>query len=241
MSMIPEVKCRRCGQMYPATRSTCPSCGTRRVTQSGRTPAPTPGTVKGTASYERAETNTKWQMIFGMILVVAVVLAVIVMVSTNLAGKDAASGPNNQVMVPSTPVDQEPVVPTVDVAPTAPPTPTPKIESISIMFNNVASNLKYGFGDKDPQYPGYAPTLKFGSDKKEETTIHVVPVVLPATIGVPVEAINWTSDDPDVLEVVKDENGEADITILGTKNGGVVITCEIYGVETKMRVYCVNS
>ena len=68
MSVIPEVKCRRCGQSFSALRSRCPNCGTRRVAQSGRTPAATPGTVKGTAAYERAEANTKWQMIFGLIL-----------------------------------------------------------------------------------------------------------------------------------------------------------------------------
>ena len=88
MGMIPEVKCRRCGETFSSLRSRCPNCGTRRVAQSTRTPGTTPGTVRGTASYERAETNTKWQMIFGLILVVAVILAVIVMVSTSLDGAD---------------------------------------------------------------------------------------------------------------------------------------------------------
>ena len=59
MPMIPEVKCRRCGETFSSLRSRCPNCGTRRVAQSGRTPGPTPGTVRGTAAYERAETNTK--------------------------------------------------------------------------------------------------------------------------------------------------------------------------------------
>ena len=91
MSMIPEVKCRRCGATFSSMRSRCPNCGTRRVAQSGRAPSTTPGTVKGTASYERAETNTKWQMIFGLILVVAVILAVVVMVSTSLDGSDSSN------------------------------------------------------------------------------------------------------------------------------------------------------
>lgn len=87
MSLIPEVKCRRCGETFSSLRSRCPNCGTRRVSQSTRTPGATPGTVKGTASYDRAAANTRWQMIFGLILVVAVILAVIVMVSTSLNGK----------------------------------------------------------------------------------------------------------------------------------------------------------
>ena len=114
MSVIPQVKCRRCGESFSALRSRCPNCGTRRVSQSGRTPAPTPSTVKGTAAYERAETNTRWQMIFGLILVVAVILAVIVMVSTSLSGLDnqGGKGSNNNIV--------------------ATPTPTPTVEGINI-------------------------------------------------------------------------------------------------------------
>ena len=29
MSMIPEVKCRRCGATFSSMRSRCPNCGTR--------------------------------------------------------------------------------------------------------------------------------------------------------------------------------------------------------------------
>ena len=100
MSMIPQVKCRRCGATFSALRSSCPNCGTRRVTQCGRTPGATPGTVKGTASYERAETNTKWQMIFGLILVVAVILAVIVMVTTSLKSPNGIPGSKERHRLP---------------------------------------------------------------------------------------------------------------------------------------------
>ena len=129
MSMIPEVKCRRCGATFSSMRSRCPNCGTRRVAQSGRAPSTTPGTVKGTASYERAETNTKWQMIFGLILVVAVILAVIVMVSTSLDGSDSSN--KSTAMTPPVVTDY---VPIIEAAPTASPTPTPTVESIKIFF-----------------------------------------------------------------------------------------------------------
>ena len=129
MSMIPEVNCRRCGATFSSMRSRCPNCGTRRVAQSGRAPSTTPGTVKGTASYERAETNTKWQMIFGLILVVAVILAVIVMVSTSLDGSDSSN--KSTAMTPPVVTDY---VPIIEAAPTASPTPTPTVESIKIFF-----------------------------------------------------------------------------------------------------------
>ena len=109
MSLIPEVKCRRCGESFSSLRSRCPNCGTRRVSQSGRTPAATPGTVRGTEAYERAAVNTKWQLIFGLILVVAVILAVIVMVSTGLNGADAPAAK-------------------------ATPTPPPNVEKISFQY-----------------------------------------------------------------------------------------------------------
>ena len=132
MSVIPEVKCRRCGESFSVLRSRCPNCGTRRVTQSSRTPATTPGTVKGTAAYERAETNTRWQLIFGLILIIAVILAVIVMVSTSSAGLD--SGRTNSKTTPP-PVTTAAVVsaaPTVEAPPTPTPTPTPVVEAINI-------------------------------------------------------------------------------------------------------------
>ena len=158
MSVIPEVKCRRCGESFSALRSRCPNCGTRRVAQSSRTPAASSSTVKGTASYERAETNTRWQMIFGLILVAAVILAVIVMVSTSLNGLDNANakGKKNTVTTP-TPVIES-VAPTVEAAPTPTPTPTPTVESIDIQC--------------------------FGNDGKEEFTMHMgeAPVTLTAYV-----------------------------------------------------------
>ena len=215
MSVIPEVKCRRCGEVFSSLRSRCPNCGTRRVAQSGRTPGPTPATVKGTASYERAETNTKWQIIFGLILVAAVILAVIVMVSTSLEGADIESSTAN-LMTP--PVISN-YIPEIEAAPTPPPTPTPTVESIRIMF--------------------------FEQEKETEFLMHLgdeaVPLtaqVLPLTIqGV---KVNWSVNNEEILRVTSTGDLSCEVEILGTIPGGVKLTAECLGVEKTITVYCVE-
>ncbi len=216
MSVIPEVKCRRCGESFSALRSRCPNCGTRRVTQSTRTPGATPSTVKGTASYERAETNTKWQIIFGLILVVAVILAVIVMVSSSLNGLDNGT---TSTRTTTPPVTEAP--PTIDLPPTPSPTPTPTVESIKVFnFNN---EIKTDF------------TMHMGDP----------PVSLKAT-AYPVEQFTnakftWKSSDESLLKVtVGEDSSECKCEILGTRNGGVSLTVTCNGTDFSLTVYLVN-
>ena len=213
MSMIPEVKCRRCGATFSSMRSRCPNCGTRRVAQSGRAPSTTPGTVKGTASYERAETNTKWQMIFGLILVVAVILAVVVMVSTSLDGSDSSS--KSTAITP--PVVTE-YVPIIEAAPTAEPTPTPTVESIKIFF--------YTDEKKDDF------TMHVGE------SFDLTAQVLPLTIqGVKVE---WTSANTDCLTVTSKDDLNCTVECIGSIGGGVKLTASCLGVEKTITVYCLE-
>lgn len=215
MSMIPEVKCRRCGETFSSLRSRCPNCGTRRVAQSGRSPGATPGTVRGTVAYERAETNTKWQMIFGLILVVAVVLAVVVMVTTSLAGSDAASS-----VVAITPPVITDYIPAVEAAPTPPPTPTPTVESIRIMYFETEMTEDF--------------TMKEG-----DAAIPLTAQVLPLTIsGV---KVNWSSANEEILKVTPTDDLACTVEILGTIGGGVKLTAECNGVEKTITVYCVAA
>ena len=206
MSLIPEVKCRRCGERFSSLRSRCPNCGTRRVTQSSRTPSATPGTVSGTASYERAGANTRWQMIFGLILVVAVILAVIVMVSTSLNGTDVSIKPNKPVTAPSPTPNNAPVV---EAVPTPTPTPPPTVEVLQIRYND---------------------------DEREEFTIspgEVVPInayVSPLTIT---DKVKWTSDDPDeeyfIITVDPDDGNKITVECLKYSETPLNIYAEIFG------------
>lgn len=214
MSMIPEVKCRRCGETFSSLRSRCPNCGIRRVTQSTRTPSPTPATVRGTAAYERAEANTKWQMIFGLILVVAVILAVIVMVSTSLDGAD-----NVQSKV-TAPIAVASNVPTIEAAPAAEPTPTPSLEKIEVKnYENVITDF----------------TMHLSNNE----VVKLTAVPYPMTVeGV---KFTWSVSDDSILQLTpSDDTQSCDVTIIGTIAGGVKLTVSAFGVEQTVTVYCVN-
>ena len=213
MPMIPEVKCRRCGEVFSSMRSRCPNCGTRRVTQSGRTPSPTPGTVKGTASYERAETNTKWQIIFGLILVAAVVLAVIVMVTTSLEGADV----KQQSTAITPPVVTE-YVPVIEEAPTPEPTPTPNVEGLRVMFYTTEIQNDFTIWVDDPI----------------DLTVQIMPMTLSGL------RVDWKSSNEDILKVEKTDEYAVHVECLD--NGSLPSSCKLTltcaGFEKELTVYC---
>jgi predicted nucleic acid-binding Zn-ribbon protein len=212
MSMIPEVKCRRCGETFSSMRSRCPNCGTRRVTQSSRTPSTTPGTVRGTASYERAETNTKWQLIFGLILVVAVILAVIVMVTTSLEGMDSAQQSNTQI----TPPVATAYVPEIESAPTPSPTPPPQVEGIRVMFYTTEIQNEF--------------TMRVG--EVLDLTAQVMPLTLEGA------KVTWTSANEDYLQIQSTGDLSATFTCVGDIAGGVKMTVSCGNFTKELTVYC---
>jgi predicted nucleic acid-binding Zn-ribbon protein len=215
MSLIPEVKCRRCGERFSSLRSRCPNCGTRRVTQSSRTPSATPGTVGGTASYERAASNTRWQMIFGLILVVAVILAVIVMVSTSLNGTDVSVNPKTPAAAPTAAPD----MPSAEPVPTPTPTPPPTVEVLQIRYN-------------DTDLTGKDFTMSPGE---------LVPInayVSPLTIT---DKVKWTSEDKDeeyfTITVDKDDGNKITIECLKYSETPLNFYAEIFGKKVECKIY----
>jgi len=216
MKIIPEVKCRRCGETFSSLRSRCPNCGIRRVSQSTRAPGTTPGTVKNTAAYERANANTKWQLLFGMILVVAVILAVIVMVSTSLNGTDSSvrATPNAPV------VESANVAPTAEVAPTPSPTPTPNVEKIVIRYHEQEKT-------EFLMHPG---------DEAVPLSAYITPMEISATV-------KWSVADDTILKinVDPDDGNKCTVECLDTINGGCKIYAELGGVKAECIVYCVKK
>jgi len=225
MSMIPEVTCRRCGQSFSALRTRCPNCGTRRVMQSGRTPSATPGTVKGTAAYDRAETNVRWQMIFGLILVVAVLLAVIVMVSTTLNGLDNQdTGTRRSRSTPTPAVATEDPSVYIETAPTPSPTPTPTVESIKLFFF-----------ERELTQEGGGFTMHMG-----EEPLTITARAFPADTFSDAR-FTWRVSDSSKLQLTPSADTKScECAILEAVSGGVTLTVSCYGFEYSIPVYLAN-
>ncbi|MBO6014109.1 MAG: hypothetical protein J6P48_01445 [Oscillospiraceae bacterium] len=216
MGILPEVKCRRCGESFSALRSRCPNCGTRRASQSTRTPSPTPSTVQGTEAYSRANTNSRWQLLFGLILVAAVILSVVVMVSTGLTAQDVQSA-KPSLSMPTVPESAA----LVETAPTPPPTPTPTIEALKVYFyTNDLTNSDF--------------TMRLSQG--EEGDIKLKASAFPLTIENP--RYNWSVDQDGIIELTPNEDGsECLIHQVGVLQTGVVITVECFGMEVTVRCH----
>ena len=91
MSVIPKITCRRCGREYAGLGSRCPYCGTGRSKSAERIPLRTSSENAGTPAAEHAAVNTKWQLLFGGILLIAVVAAVIVLITVSLNAEKNSS------------------------------------------------------------------------------------------------------------------------------------------------------
>ena len=185
MDLIPQVECRRCGTEYSSLQSRCPKCGARKMKQTQRAPGTTSGTVAGTYANDQAQVNTRWQMTFAAILVVAVILAMIVLISTSLnttpGGADVQQGnkPGHNVVV-----EETTPTPTPTVTPT--PTPMPEITGLEL------------------QYAGKKIT-EFTEAIGRETPLTLV--YYPMNVPVQAGDIVWSSDNESVCTVVGDQKG----------------------------------
>lgn len=142
MSVIPQTTCTRCHRKYSALLQSCPYCQTKKPREQKRTVAEADSAVAGTQAHERAAENLNWQMIFGTIIVVAILTAVIAIVSLGVRNDISASGSPGEesaavsgdgqtgedVMVATT------AVPTATPEPTPVPTVTPLVNSVGITY-----------------------------------------------------------------------------------------------------------
>ena len=151
----------------------------------------------------------------GLILVVAVILAVIVMVPTSLNDADV------QGQTKATPPVITNSLPSMEVPPTAPPTPTPNIEKVDIVFGDRTIETDF--------------LMHYQNDER----LTLKGVVYPLSIqGMKIE---WSCSDESILEITPSEDGSTcEVHIIGTIAGGVKLTASCLGVEKTLTVYCVD-
>ena len=222
MSFIPRVTCRRCGRQYSGLRGRCPYCGTRRVKQSDRVPATSAGADPATPAGERAASNSRWQLIFGGILLLAVILAVVVLVSISLNGSTAPGAVNTPVIPSMTPpAETQPII-------TQPPveTPSPQVDSVTIYVAGQSVDELDGQFAMNPDYNGPGNTQ----------TVSVA--IFPATVNA-AGYIEWSSSDPDVISVTPNEGGTT-CTLTQLGEGTIAITVTVFGVSDSVTVFALN-
>ena len=207
MSVIPKITCRRCGREYSGLRSRCPYCGTSRKKSAERIPLRTSSANAGTPAAEHAAVNTKWQLLFGGILLIAVVAAVIVLITVSLNAEKNSSAAVDPTP-PATVSSAAPVTtPTPTPTPTPTLTPTPSVTSVTITF----------LGSKRTEF-----AAKVGDEVQLSATVY------PTGTD---QTVTWSSKDESVAKV--SDKG----VVIGVGKGTTTITAECGGVKADCTVY----
>ena len=207
MSVIPKITCRRCGREYSGLRSRCPYCGTSRKKSAERIPLRTSSANAGTPAAEHAAVNTKWQLLFGGILLIAVVAAVIVLITVSLNAEKNSSAAVHPTP-PATVSSAAPVTtPTPTPTPAPTPTPTPSVTSVTITF----------LGSKRTEF-----AAKVGDEVQLSATVY------PTGTD---QTVTWSSKDESVAKV--SDKG----VVTGVGKGTTTITAECGGVKADCTVY----
>ncbi|MBR1496798.1 MAG: Ig-like domain-containing protein [Oscillospiraceae bacterium] len=176
MSFIPRVACRNCGTQFSALRMRCPNCGAAHVRRTSRS---APARASGNAA--PAAALSQWQMIFGGILVVAVIVAVIILITASLNPPATTVAPSETPALPSL----TPPLMTEEPEPTPTPEPTTAVSSITIHTS------------WDSATPVTDFTVRVGD------TVPLVADVYPTEARTTAK-VNWRSTDEGVCTVSSD-------------------------------------
>ena len=217
MNIIPKVECRRCGREFSGLRSRCPSCGTTRVRAGDTVPPITASEVPGTPAAQRAEVNTRWQTIFGLLLLACVVLAVVVLITISLADAKEINSSTAQNLPTQDILPEESFEPEATAAPveSAEPTETPSPADTTTATEIGSIKLTY-----------------YGSERTEFSeavgeTVPLEAVTYPDGMAGQVE---WASENESVA-IVRDGQ------VTGIGQGMTTITASIGDVVAKCTVY----
>lgn len=213
MGFIPEITCRHCGRKYSALHSRCPHCKSPRVKQTGRPSAAKAASPSAKAASASAaavnplRSDTKWQFIFGCILIALIIIAVIVLISFSLDSAEPVETPPIPTVAVSTPPPTTP-------PPTPSPEPTIPVTSVGIKF----------LGSPIKEF-----TLRVG-DAPIPLAADVYPVEAVTT-----SKLIWRSSNEEIVTV--DETGAVTAVGPGwaeviAECGGVAASCSVWVPES---------
>ena len=205
MSILHEITCQRCHRPYPALRSRCPYCGTRKPNDTPRSMPTTDSVDRSSQEHRRVKDSANLQMTIGAVLLLIVLVSVIAVTATTMQ-----SHLEEKETIEAAEVDVAATAPpTATPVPTPSPTPAPVANSVQITFQN--NNME-------------------GFMEETGTQIDLDCVIYPLDVEAEPE---WTSSDDSVATV--DENGVVTVTgtygdscVIYCTVGGVQAKCDVW-------------
>ncbi len=211
MARIPKVRCRGCGCEFSALRADCPQCGLRRTIGDTASKAPAPARrPMPKAQTDRAQRRSNWQLVIGLLLIAAAVLAVVLMLFSGRSGQ--AGIPAKATPTPS---------PTYEPRPTPTPSPTPTVENIKIFFlNNEILPDAGGFTMYVGDPPLTISARAYPNDKLSDARF------------------SWrVSDDTKAKLTPSEDTQSCEVQVLASAGGYINLTVECFGVTYSVPLY----
>ena len=222
MSIISEVKCRRCDRKYPSIRSRCPYCGARRNKQ---------------GKHANDDSNSRAKLIIGGLLMALLIIAVIVLIVTSSnsgapTDNTPPSGGTTSQSPPTSPEDptgsgqtttDNSESPPTDTG-TSPPDTTPPTSESPPTTDTPTTNSPSPTGAVQAVY------IKSYSTTKEDITMTVDEVAQLTYSTEPADAPGtpiWTSSNTNVFVVTQDG------TVTAVGSGNATLTLEIDGAKAE--------
>ena len=209
MAKIPKVICRGCGCEFSALRADCPQCGLRRTIGDTIQPSPPPARRPRPES-GGASARSSWQLVVGVLLIAAAVLAVALMLLAGRSGQ--AVRPIKATPTPS---------PTYEPRPTPTPSPTPTVDNIKIFFMNKEITAEAG---GFTMYVGDPPLTisarAYPNDKLSDARF------------------TWRVTDNTKAKLTPSADTQScEVEVLASAGGYITLTAECFGVSYSVPLY----
>ena len=211
MAKMPMGECQNCGFEFSALKADCPKCGTRRTIGEPVRPAARPARPQRPARTEKSgQARSNWQLVIGLLLIVAAIVAVVLMVLAGRPGK-----PSRLVRPTATPT------PTYEPRPTPTPSPTPTVDNIKIFYlTNEITPEAGGFTMYVGDDPLTITARAYPNDKLGDARF------------------TWRVSDPTKATLTPSADTQScEVAVLESAGGYINLTVECFGVTYTVPLY----